>query len=285
MEKLAFDVVEEILVQLDVKDLIRCKSVCKSWQSFISSPRFVNAHLKRSCNNDLDNHELGHRRIGMGISTDEDDLWGYNYKGMTMDEDDWLSHDYLHVVGSCNGLVCVCPHDVVFVVTNPSIREQRKLPTPPYPRDMDEHVIRSESCWGFGYDSSTDDYKVIAGFAKSKTWDSKLRMFFYVLTLKSNTWIFIGKVKYKYADGVSGILCGGALHWFFIDDNKKVIMSLNLSTEEFKEIPQPVDEEYDCNPFDDYKLDMDCTKAAREGRDCRGQHKKKEEEYEEEEFL
>ncbi|MFS7916292.1 putative F-box domain-containing protein [Helianthus anomalus] len=35
------DLVELILVRLDVKDLIRFKSVCKSWHSLITSPRFV----------------------------------------------------------------------------------------------------------------------------------------------------------------------------------------------------------------------------------------------------
>ncbi|KAM0024959.1 putative F-box domain-containing protein [Helianthus debilis subsp. tardiflorus] len=34
------DLVELILVRLDVKDLIRFKSVCKSWHSLIASPRF-----------------------------------------------------------------------------------------------------------------------------------------------------------------------------------------------------------------------------------------------------
>ncbi|MFS7988888.1 putative F-box domain-containing protein [Helianthus anomalus] len=41
MAELALDVVKQILVQLDVGDLIRCKSVCKSWRSLISSPPFV----------------------------------------------------------------------------------------------------------------------------------------------------------------------------------------------------------------------------------------------------
>nr|GEX35757.1 F-box protein CPR1-like [Tanacetum cinerariifolium] len=42
-----------------------------------------------------------------------------------------------------------------------------------------------------------------------------------------------------------GTLCNGALHWFMYDQNeKKVILSFNLSKEEFKEIPQPDDAFY-----------------------------------------
>ncbi|KAI3823128.1 hypothetical protein L1987_04558 [Smallanthus sonchifolius] len=78
------DVSELILIRLDVKDLIRCKSVCKSWYSLITSPRFINRH---SYNKDRFNNELGHRRI---ILLDDDD--------------DYDNDDDHHLVGSSNGL-------------------------------------------------------------------------------------------------------------------------------------------------------------------------------------
>ncbi|KAI3799069.1 hypothetical protein L1987_34359 [Smallanthus sonchifolius] len=113
MAELAFDMVEQILVRLDVEDLIRCKSVCNSWQSFISCPRFK-------------------------------DRYGDNL---------------LHVVGSCNGLVCVSPKDAELVVTNPSTREHKKLQTPPYQSKVKR--VRDAVCWGFGYDSSAADYNLM----------------------------------------------------------------------------------------------------------------------------
>ncbi|MFS7916371.1 putative F-box domain-containing protein [Helianthus anomalus] len=57
------DVVDQILVRLDVKDLIRFKRVCKSWHSLITSPRFINRHLNLSCNKDCCNNKLNKRRI------------------------------------------------------------------------------------------------------------------------------------------------------------------------------------------------------------------------------
>ncbi|KAI7735026.1 hypothetical protein M8C21_028143, partial [Ambrosia artemisiifolia] len=192
---LGLDVVEQILVRSDVVDLIRCKSVCKSWQSIISDPRFVKAHLNHAYTNDRNNPELGHRRVCLSVISGEDS---------------WFYSDCVHIVGSCNGLLCVSPKGVKFVVTNPSTREHKKLPTPPFRPHMHKiGMIREVVCWGFGYDSSTDDYKVIAGFMKD--WHSKHTRF-HALTLKSNTWKAIGKVKYSTYVGKS---------------------------EEFKEIPLP----------------------------------------------
>ncbi|XP_076959844.1 putative F-box protein At3g16210 [Bidens hawaiensis] len=207
-----FDVVEQILVRLDVKDLIRYKSICKPWRSLISSPRFVKAHLNHSYNNDRNNRQLGHRRIDVWIDVP------VSYSSC---------RKKLDFVGSCNGLVCVSPLNVEFFVTNPLTLETNKLPKPPY-------MISKVVCWGFGYDPSADDYKVVAGF------DSKKLTRFYALALKSNTWKVIGEVKSKSLKDSKGVLCGGALHWLA---KNNVIISLDLSTEEFKEIPLPINEE------------------------------------------
>ncbi|XP_076881033.1 F-box/kelch-repeat protein At3g23880-like [Bidens hawaiensis] len=221
MAELAFDVFEQILVRMDVKDLIRYKSVCKSWLSFICTPRFVKAHLNHNIKSDRDNQQLGHRRICHS-------LFDYTHKIRVC------------IVGSCNGLVCICPDGVRFVVTNPLTREQKKLlPPPPYRSNMDLIPIGSAVCWGFGYDTCADDYKVIAGFKKGH--DTKWTTYFYVFTLKSNTWNVIGEVRHIIACEY-GILCGGTLYWLTRYDNKKkIIISLDLSTNEFKEIPKPKD--------------------------------------------
>nr|GEU79114.1 F-box protein CPR1-like [Tanacetum cinerariifolium] len=60
MEKLIPDIYEKILVTLDVKNLVRCKSVCKSWKFLISDSRLIKAHLNHSCSN----NEYGHSRMG-----------------------------------------------------------------------------------------------------------------------------------------------------------------------------------------------------------------------------
>ncbi|KAF5791908.1 putative F-box domain-containing protein [Helianthus annuus] len=202
------DVVEQILLRSEVKDLIRFKSVCKSWHSLITSPRFVNRHLKHSYNKDRNDSKIGHRRI-------------------TFADDD---HRPRNLVGSSNGLVCVESAYLHFSVVNPLTGEVTQLRRSPY--------ICLWLFWGFGYDESTDDYKVIV--------KGENRTCVRVMSLKSNVWRVIEDVKYEFISK-TGILSHGALHWIVRDQNcKKLIISFDLSKEEFKEIPQPADAGYEC---------------------------------------
>lgn len=225
MSEVFVDLVEDILKRLDGEDLIRCKSVCKSWLSLISSCCFVKTHLDYNKMKDDNNDEIGHRRIIMPSS------YG-------TPNDTWYIMDLWHIIGSSNGLVCVSPKDAQLLVTNPLTREVKELQ--PGPQII---VNRHLLCWGFGHDSSTDDYKVVMGIKMRK-----VGTLFHVLSLKSNTWKAISLVKYKfYASSTRfGILWNGALHWFMKDYNTKrmVILSFNLSTEEFNECPQPDDSRY-----------------------------------------
>ncbi|XP_071687354.1 F-box/kelch-repeat protein At3g06240-like [Rutidosis leptorrhynchoides] len=215
------DVAENILARLDVEDVLRCKSVCKLWYNLISSNYFVKAHLKHSYNN---NREHGYLRIRL--------TWMINYNNVTN------LHNYM-IVGSCHGLVCISSNNGELLVTNPSTREVRKLPMLPY-------KYRHNVCWGFGYDSLTDDYKIVVGLNESEH-----HMRFQVLSLKSNKWKFVGEGDYltyntNTNDSICGFLYDGALHWFMNDTKKKrkMIVSFDISSEKFKEIPLLNDTKY-----------------------------------------
>lgn len=230
------DIFENILLRLDVEDLIRCKSVGKSWYSFISHPSFIYTHLNHSYNNDRNSREIYHRRIL--IPTIIRRLSYYKFGEARI----------CYLVGSSNGLICTCSSDAEIIVTNPYTREMRKLP-------HDFESLCWSMCCGFGYDSSTDDYKLVVGLPKGED-----RTLFQVFSLKSNAWKVIGEVKYRFIVQWStdedptgyrvGILCNGALHWVMYDaqnqknekNAKTSILSFDLSKEDFKEIPQPDDD-------------------------------------------
>ncbi|XP_061371685.1 F-box protein At1g15015-like isoform X2 [Gastrolobium bilobum] len=46
--KLSWDVIQEILLRLPVKSLVRFKCVCKSWLSLISDSQFAKSHYELS---------------------------------------------------------------------------------------------------------------------------------------------------------------------------------------------------------------------------------------------
>nr|XP_043626293.1 F-box/kelch-repeat protein At3g23880-like isoform X2 [Erigeron canadensis] len=204
------DILEKIFFRLAVRDIIQCKSVCKSWYSVISSSRFVDFHLKH-------NNAVGRTRII--IKEDPKNI----------------------LVGSSNGLVCIYNSDhTKLCVLNPCTRE-RKFVKHPYFRNY--HFDFKPNLYGFGYDSSSDDYKVILGrYAENVT-------HFYLLSLKSNdhgTKSCKGMLRCVLGIKSAGILCNGALHWLMCDQNHNtVILSFHLSKGEFKEIPTPAHDKRD----------------------------------------
>lgn len=109
------DIVEQILITLSVKDVLRFKSVCKSCQSFISGSRFIKSHLNHSYINDRrNNNELGHRIIIMcKLPGPNGCLTYYN--------------NYCRLLGSSNGLIGLLTLAAGLYVANPFTREVRKL--------------------------------------------------------------------------------------------------------------------------------------------------------------
>ncbi|GJY32521.1 F-box/kelch-repeat protein-like protein [Tanacetum coccineum] len=229
-----FDVTEEVLLRLTVKDILRCKSVCKSWYSLISSPSFVKTHVKHTCKKeDKTNKQLGNRRIAMTRR------YVIRKGDWYTIPPEWGSYHSLRIEGSSNGLVCMSSIENQICLTNPSTREFRKLKKPPI-------LPKKWKRYGFGYDSSTNDYKLVMAIDQGSDDGTLVQIF----SLKSNVWKLFGHVDYRFDDASllePGILFNGALHWFMYDINrdKILIVSFDLAKEEFKEISQPDDTRYD----------------------------------------
>ena len=82
------------------------------------------------------------------------------------------SLNVFNIVGSSNGLVCIVASKRARVlVVNPSTRQFKIRPDPHI-----KHIRGFHPYVGFGYDSSSDDYKVVLGNSKSVQ----------VLSLKTN---------------------------------------------------------------------------------------------------
>ncbi|KAG7969577.1 hypothetical protein I3843_07G037600 [Carya illinoinensis] len=150
------------------------------------------------------------------------------------------------MVGSCNGLVCVTLYNHKdFYIWNPSTGAQRKLPDPEVSPDGGTYK------YGFGYDSSSGDYKVLVASYGARNPGHFLGSEGKLFSLKRNSWIRIQVLDNPYESYYSaGILCNGALHWEVVLDEPykcQMIIAFNLAEEKFINVPYPSIpiEEYD----------------------------------------
>ncbi|KAL6195696.1 hypothetical protein ACLB2K_031314 [Fragaria x ananassa] len=227
------DIIVVILSRLPMKSLLRCRSVCKSWRALISRSDFVNKHLNQAVNRINDTTDCSIRLLFLRNNYFLDKC---HPESMLVDSlKDFIGHTTSKqldvpvvleiIVGSCNGLICLAGCGGVFL-WNPCTGEASKLPKQAFIAYWD-HMF-----YGFGYDSSSEDYKVILG-SKSTT---KIDVF----ALKKGSWRNVTSLKdYGELSG-QGCLSNGALHWVEKGyeyhnrySSSSSIISYNLAEERF----------------------------------------------------
>ncbi|KAH8484040.1 hypothetical protein H0E87_028455 [Populus deltoides] len=186
MSKLPQEIIVDILTYLPAKSLIKFKCVCRSWRSLISDPQFAKLHLKRA----HEDENINRQRLLIAA----DPLYSVDFEAASDgDHGNTLvklsypnaeSHNDSFAVGlflgSCDGIVCILNEVDSVVLWNPSTRESKKLSGP-------RSSLHKDFSTGLGYDSSTDDYKmVIASSATASTRSDQIMV--EVFTLKTNTW-------------------------------------------------------------------------------------------------
>ncbi|CAL5406742.1 unnamed protein product [Camellia sinensis] len=155
--------IRNILTTLSIKTLLRCRSVCKSWYSRITSPSFISAHLNRNKQEDPPLLLLRHcserpRKEHFSIHHDNPTLDDYAELDFPFHSVNW----YFRIVGSCNGVVCLSNDHVCYVRTiilwNPSIRKSFNLPRPNVVFQTHGPFMHSI---GFGFDLTNHECKVV----------------------------------------------------------------------------------------------------------------------------
>ncbi|XP_026445948.1 F-box/kelch-repeat protein At3g06240-like [Papaver somniferum] len=138
----------------------------------------------------------------------------------------------ISVVGCCNGLFCIRDtghHD--FSLWNPSTGDCKRVPSPPgdqfqvgYPWNGHEGMG-----YGFGYDSKTDDYKLVCFISYFNLKQSEDKIY----SLRSDSW-----EQFKRTQDIPwllssrspryGVFHNGALHWQS-SSSSKALIALNMS--------------------------------------------------------
>lgn len=168
-----FDMVAEILLRLPVKSLKRFE--CVRMQAMVwFNLRFLFCYgARQSCQERHQALEASYFDAASRIHRLRA-LLKHEVMDMLLQADDLnLVYDLVYIVGSCNGLIClhgvrrvIRPnHQDFILVWNPSTGDTCELPE--HPSFIDDHESHCghllPMLYGFGYDSSTEDYKVILG--------------------------------------------------------------------------------------------------------------------------
>lgn len=150
------DVVEQILLLLPPKTLMRFKCVSKRWYALITNPRFVAKHLSCSKHNNLSTASVLLKRLVSKEAEDDDKpemVFSFLKFRNNIDNDGEHAHDQhnsyflgvedvenppktsselLHVVGHCDGIICRHVfYTCEVILWNPAIHESKLLPPEP----------------------------------------------------------------------------------------------------------------------------------------------------------
>nr|WRO64607.1 MYB transcription factor protein [Rosa persica] len=251
------DIVVRILCRLPVKSLIRFTCVSKRWRSIIiSDPQFRKSHFQlachrrnltrrvlistypsqvpKPCGTDTQSHRLPSRFQSLSDSCSVNNL---SFP---------LEENTLQVMASCNGLVLLGEYYLRYYknlsIWNPSTRFFRKIPSSSFGFSMTDSNDGKKgylgwASYGFGYVSSTDDYKLVlvvpavGGFLEM-----------HVFSLRADSWKLI-KAPYSAWPGLTGgrgTYSNGAIHWLIGRRNgisDTVIYAFDLAVEEFRLVP------------------------------------------------
>ncbi|KAI3413004.1 Pre-mRNA-processing factor 19 [Psidium guajava] len=158
-ENFTDDIFIDIFSRLPAKSLMRFKCVGKRWRSLISgliSDRsFVKSHLQRLKAGDLIHSQRIVVGIGYGpLETVDYEALDRGCENRVVVVPHSINPLWKHrVVGSCDGLVCLLVREA-YLIYNPNIREYREVPGSDFVGDI-------ASFGGFGYESQSDDYKIV----------------------------------------------------------------------------------------------------------------------------
>ncbi|XP_026443083.1 F-box/kelch-repeat protein At3g06240-like [Papaver somniferum] len=134
---------------------------------------------------------------------------------------------HIYFIGSCNGLLCLgATYIPTVILWNPSTNEYKKIILP-------EDVFISTGCYGFGFDSKVNDYKLV-GITRDEV---------HALALKSNSWSRFNTITHGYNPSeLVGLLLNGVLHWSVAassGEKHKFVLCFDISSEKFINWPFP----------------------------------------------
>ncbi|XP_059629459.1 F-box protein CPR1-like [Cornus florida] len=231
-KNLPHDLVVDILSRLPVKSLVRFKSVSKSWLTLFTDPRFVKMHLNRSQKRMKIVFPSDYSSRLVVFSTHNIDDLTEMHVDSVLQFPSTTAEPWVTFIGSCDGLLLCLTSEPLCNLFEPSKKLYLfNLSTREFNRLPDSLLINrlyiSLLSYGFGYDSCTDDYKIVE-ISRPSYGGSSVAIY----TLKTNVWRWIQDIPDVVMHRKHATLLNGSLHWLTKYTNK--ILYLNLADEKFQ---------------------------------------------------
>ncbi|XP_071705138.1 F-box/kelch-repeat protein At3g06240-like [Rutidosis leptorrhynchoides] len=240
------DIATEILYYVPVKSAGRFRCVSKEWNTLLSSPHFIKIHQHKHNRNHI--IFIGHGDLSLNSLP----LVDFEEKTVLTPTNIDVNSRYVKkacIHGSCNGLVLVSTlnsqkNHSIFVLLNPTTREFTEISMPDYSYKVTYNIKKRLIMVGFGYDSVTDDYKILYNYLYSLDC-----MYVYAYSLRSGTWKHVDSCynysfdKMVFGDTLHGVFVDGFIHCFAKrrSDGLRVILGFSLADEKFNEVASPDD--------------------------------------------
>ncbi|CAI0561270.1 unnamed protein product [Linum tenue] len=250
MNEIPEELKTNILRRLPIAACIaRCRCVCKSWRDLLSDPSFLRqndlfigtagteGNYSDSCSGTLitlfDGNEL---RSVYSCDTLEP-LLPSSSTGMSLQlPSDGDEYPNLSVVGCCNGLLCLATKESFYlpvvpclILWNPKTSETKVLPPTLFdpPVDSDWWV----SITGFGFDSESDDYKIVRQITFV---DDEWEDFQEVYSLRNDSWRELDVSIHLVASSRIPKLYEGNLYWWHLFLKATQFFWFDMSKEVFE---------------------------------------------------
>ncbi|KAK4416916.1 F-box protein CPR1 [Sesamum alatum] len=252
------DLPQEILIDifllLPLKSIGKCRCLAKSYRQQLSTPNFIKSHLSRNTHQENLLLVTPFDTIYSIIPTIKDDTIWKKLPGLDL-------CNWTEVVGSCDGLILMVLEEFEKFLVNPITLQMVKVPKSPLALKRK----KSFRMHGFGYDSSSDDYKVVTlSYYDTDNEHRSNDTFVDVYSVKRGVWKRVERSPYDhsvlqlspwdyfnrelsqqamFSKTLSpGAFVNGAIHWLARSrkpGSPSVIAAFNLTEEVFDEIPVP----------------------------------------------
>ncbi|GMN36508.1 hypothetical protein TIFTF001_006083 [Ficus carica] len=229
------EIIVDILCRLPVNDLLRYRSVSKSWRSLIDGRDFIKLHLNHSVKTSSN--------IGVIFGGRNDLCWVdlYDLKTAVRLPRPIDIGTEINVIGGCNGLLALINPKGDMDIWNPFTRRYIILPISEHFHSFPFHVFEIVLT-GFGHDPITDDYKLLLMINFRGIMVDSFHCEVKVYSLKAKTWKsidhFPNHISYHRGNGV---LFGDALHWvvYLKSDSSSLVFVFDVVTNDCREMGLP----------------------------------------------